>query len=147
VLDAGCGPGRLTLPISRAVGPAGSVLAVDIQTDMLRRARSKAESASAANVEFLQAGLGEGRLPRDRFDRAVLSTVLGEIPDRLAALREIYASLKPGGFLLVNEVLGDPHYQSLAKVKALAIDAGYTLAAVQGGRIEFSVKLEKPRAG
>ena len=144
VLDGGCGPGRLSVPISKAVGSEGSVLALDIQPEMLRRAQRKAESASATNIEFLQAALGEGRLPSDCFDRAVLSTVLGEIPDRLAALREIYSSLKPGGFLLVNEVIGDPHYQSLAKVKALAEEAGYRPAAVYGGRMAFSFKLEKP---
>src|SRR5216684_8007362 len=38
VLDAGCGPGRLAIPIAQAVGPQGSVLAVDIQPKMLRRA-------------------------------------------------------------------------------------------------------------
>ena len=145
VLDAGCGPGRLSVPISEAVGPGGSVLALDIQPDMLRRARRKAESASVTNIEFLQAGLGEGRLPSDRFDRAVLSTVLGEIPDRLAALREIHSALKPGGFLLVNEVIGDPHYQSLTKVTELAEAAGFRRAAVHGGRMAFSVKLEKPQ--
>jgi ubiquinone/menaquinone biosynthesis C-methylase UbiE len=110
---------------------------------MIRRARAKAERASLRNIEFLQAGLGEGKLPVGRFDRAVLSTVLGEIPDRTAALREIAASLKPGGFLLVNEVLGDPHYQSVAKVRALAQEAALRPGALYGGRWAFSLKLEK----
>jgi 2-polyprenyl-3-methyl-5-hydroxy-6-metoxy-1,4-benzoquinol methylase len=144
VLDGGCGPGRLSIPIAKALGPEGSVLAVDIQSEMIERVRRKAASASLGNIEFLQAGLGDGRLPEGWFDRAVLSTVLGEIPDRLSAMREIYSALKPGGFLLVNEVIGDPHYQSLAKVEALAKEAGYHPSKVHGGRMTFSVKLEKP---
>ena len=143
VLDAGCGPGRLAIPIAKAVGPKGSVLAMDIQPDMLRRAREKAAKASVGNLEFLHAGLGEGRLPNSHFDRAVLSTVLGEIPDRLAAMGEVHAALKPGGFLLVNEVMGDPHYQSIAKVKALAEKAGFRPGASYGGRLAFSIILEK----
>ena len=143
VLDGGCGPGRLSIPIAKAVGVKGRVLAVDIQPEMLRRAQRKAEEAAVDNIDFLQAGLGEGRLPRDWFDRAVLSTVLGEIPDRPAALREIYSAIKSGGFLLVNEVIGDPHYQSLAKVKALAADVGFRPSVVYGGRMAFAVKLEK----
>jgi ubiquinone/menaquinone biosynthesis C-methylase UbiE len=143
VLDGGCGRGRLAIPIAQAVGAHGRVLAVDIQPDMLRRAKVKAGRSSVANMEFLHAGLGEGSLPRARFDRAVLSTVLGEIPDRLAALREIRSALKPGGFLLINEVIGDPHYQSLAKVKALTGEAGFRLGAHHGSWIAFSIRLEK----
>ena len=110
---------------------------------MLRRARDKAAKAAVTNIEFIRAGLGEGDLPESLFDRAVLSTVLGEIPDRRAALGEIYASLKPGGFLLINEVVGDPHYQSLAKVKTIAEDVGLRPGAVYGNRSAYSIVLEK----
>ena len=144
VLDAGCGPGRLTIPIAQAVGSHGLVLAVDIQPEMLRRARAKATQASVTNVQFLHAALGGGELPRSLFDCAVLVTVLGEIPDRLSALREIYSALRPGGFLLVSEVMPDPHYQSLGKVKALAQEAGFRSGTIYGNRFAFSIKLEKP---
>ena len=82
VLDAGCGPGRLAIPIARHVGPRGEAVAMDIQAGMLQRAREKAEAAKLANIRFLEGGLGEDKLGRNRFDRAVLVTVLGEIPDR-----------------------------------------------------------------
>ena len=144
VLDAGCGPGRLTVPIAVVVGPQGRVLAVDMQPRMLERARAKAAAAGVANIEFLQAGLGEGRVPAGRFDRALLSWVLGEILDRPRALREIFAALKPGGFLLVSEVLADPHYQSLAKVKELAEACGFRPGVRHGNRCQYSLALEKP---
>jgi SAM-dependent methyltransferase len=35
VIDVGCGPGRLTLPVARIVGDEGEVLAVDVQSEML----------------------------------------------------------------------------------------------------------------
>lgn len=44
-LDAGCGPGRLTLPLAEAVGPQGEVTALDIQEEMLARVRAKVQSA------------------------------------------------------------------------------------------------------
>src|SRR6202034_3198551 len=37
VLDAGCGPGRLTIPIAKKVGPQGEVVAMDIQLGMLHK--------------------------------------------------------------------------------------------------------------
>lgn len=147
VIDAGCGPGRLTIPIARAVAPHGHVLAVDIQPDMLRRAREKAAEASVSNIEFLNAALGGDRLPAATFDRAVLVTVLGEIPDREAALQELYASLKPGGFLLVNEVMGDPHYQTAGKVRTLAEKVGFLPGTVFGGPLAYSMKLAKSPSG
>jgi ubiquinone/menaquinone biosynthesis C-methylase UbiE len=144
VLDAGCGPGRLAIPIAQAVAPDGSVVAVDIQPSMLARARAKAARASVTNLVFIEAGLGNGNLPPAHFDRAVLSTVLGEVPDRAGSLREIYGAIKSGGFLLVNEVMGDPHYQPLARVKSLAEKAGFHPSTVYGSRLAFSIKLQKP---
>jgi 2-polyprenyl-3-methyl-5-hydroxy-6-metoxy-1,4-benzoquinol methylase len=144
VLDAGCGPGRLAIPIAAAVAPTGRVLAVDMQAKMLERAKAKADAAGVANIDFLLAGMGQGQVPAGRFDRALLSWVLGEIRDRPAALREIFAALKPGGFLLVSEVLADPHYQTLAKVKELAGVCGFRPAAHHGSRFQYSLVLEKP---
>jgi 2-polyprenyl-3-methyl-5-hydroxy-6-metoxy-1,4-benzoquinol methylase len=147
VLDAGCGPGRLAVPIAAATGPAGRVLAVDMQSRMLERAKAKAAAAKVGNIDFLQAGLGEGKVPAGRFDRALLSWVLGEILDRPRALREIFAALKPGGFLLVSEVMADPHYQSPARVKSLAGECGFRPGAFHGNRFQYSLALEKPEAG
>ena len=85
VLDAGCGPGRLTLPASIMVGPSGQVVAVDIQRRMLDMLRDRVAKKGLTNVELVLAGLGEGRLAVKGFDIALLVTVLGEIPDKLAA--------------------------------------------------------------
>jgi ubiquinone/menaquinone biosynthesis C-methylase UbiE len=144
VLDLGCGPGRLTIPIARKVGPDGEVVAMDIQSGMLQRVREKARAANLTNIEFLQAGAGEGKLGRNRFDRALLVTVLGEIPDREAALREIFDALKPGGLLSVTEVIFDPHFQSRQTVARLARSAGFRQKALHGNRIAFTAMVEKP---
>lgn len=139
VLDAGCGPGRLTLPAAKAVGPAGIVVAMDMQEGMLARTRAKTEAAGLANVEFLHAGLGEGRLTAGRFDRALLVTVLGEIPDREGALREIFAALKPGGLLSVTEVIFDPHFQRQSTLRQLAAASGFREVACFGNRIAYVI--------
>ncbi len=56
VLDFGCGPGRVTLPLARQVGETGEVVAVDIQAGMLDRARNKARAAALTNISFVHAG-------------------------------------------------------------------------------------------
>jgi SAM-dependent methyltransferase len=144
ILDIGCGPGRLTIPIAARVGPQGEVTAVDIQPGMLRRVKQKAQAASLNNIQFLQAGAGEAKLPRGQADRALLVSVLGEIPDRETALKEIFEALKPGGILSVTEVIYDPHFQGRTTVLRLAGNAGFRENGFYGNKYSFTLNLEKP---
>lgn len=146
VLDVGCGPGRLTIPVAERVGPQGAVAAMDIQPGMLRRAQEKAQAANLNNIRFLQVGAGEGKLERSQYDRALLVTVLGEIPDREAALKEIFEALKPGGLLSVTEVIFDPHFQTRGAVLRLAGAVGFREQRFFGNRLAFTLTLEKPSA-
>jgi tRNA A58 N-methylase Trm61 len=93
VLDLGCGPGRITIPAARLVGPEGEVTTVDIQPGMLKRAKKKAKAANLSQIRFVQAGAGEGKLGTGFYDRALLVTVMGEIPEKKAALRVVFIAL------------------------------------------------------
>ncbi|VVC75459.1 Ubiquinone/menaquinone biosynthesis C-methyltransferase UbiE [Aquicella siphonis] len=141
LLDAGCGPGRISIPASRLVK---EVVAMDIQTGMLQRVQQKAKNAGISNIQYLHAGLGEGKLDINRFDRAVLVTVLGEIPNRLAALKEIFHALKPGGILSVTEIIFDPHFQRRKTVLDLAKTIGFREKSRFGNSIAYTLHLEKP---
>ena len=143
VLDAGCGPGRLTIPIAHIVGPTGEVTAMDLQEGMLREAKERANAANLTNLRFLLSGIGEGKLEPDRFDRAILITVLGEIPERDAALREIFIALKLGGILLVEETIRDPHFQTRSTVNRLASAAGFIEKEFNGNFFSYTLTLEK----
>ena len=144
VLDAGCGPGRLTVPLAKDVGPTGHVVALDIQPGMLWRAKVRVENANCSNVSFVAAALGGDALPEGRFDRAVLVTVLGEIPDRTAALGALFRALKPGGILAIVEVTFDPHFQPRGVVSGLAVAAGFQERAFFGHRLAYVIHFEKP---
>lgn len=144
VVDVGCGPGRVAIPAAQAVAPAGEVLALDLQLAMLRRAEAKAAAAQVSNIRFLQAGAGDGKLPSGEFDRAFLITVLGEIPDRQAALAEIFRALKPGGLLTVAELALDPHYQPRATVGKRAVSVGFRERDFSGAWYSYSLNFEKP---
>jgi 2-polyprenyl-3-methyl-5-hydroxy-6-metoxy-1,4-benzoquinol methylase len=144
VLDIGCGPGRLTIPVAEQVGPQGEVVAIDIQAGMLRRAQEKAQAAHLSNIRFFQVGVGEGKLERNQYDRALMVTVLGEIPERETALKEVFEALKPSGLLSVTEVIFDPHFQSRNTVRELAGAVGFQEKGCFGNRLAFTMNLEKP---
>jgi len=144
VLDYGCGPGRLTIPIAKQIGPAGEVMALDIQSDMLKRVRRKAQLENLGNIQFMLKGAGESKLDNERFDRVLLVTVLGEIPEQCIALKKIFASLKPGGFLSITEIIADPHFQSRKNVTQVANSVGFVEKDFFGNRLTFTINFEKP---
>ncbi len=71
----------------------------------------------------------------------MLVTTLGEIPDRDAAIGEIARVLRPGGRLLVGELLGDPHYTSPAALRRLGEDAGLRFEHRNGPMFGYFARL------
>jgi ubiquinone/menaquinone biosynthesis C-methylase UbiE len=139
-LDVGCGPGRLTLPAARRVGSNGSIVALDVQPDMLTHVQHHAAREGLSNISFRLADIaGDKNLPAENnFDRAWLVTVLGEIPNRQAALRNIYRLLKSGAVLSITEIFGDPHYQRRQTVLELAQEAGFVPSEFWGSPLSYT---------
>ncbi|CAA9444895.1 MAG: hypothetical protein AVDCRST_MAG01-01-3982 [uncultured Rubrobacteraceae bacterium] len=145
VLDAGCGPGRLTVPLAKAVGPGGRVVALDGQPAMLGRLEGRLRAEGVKNVRPLLGKLGEGApvVEEGGFDRAVLAMVLGEARDRAGALRQLHGALRPGGVLSVTEIFGDPHHLGASTVLKDAEAAGFRLVGRFGAFPAYTLNLEK----
>lgn len=143
VLDVGCGPGRVAIPIAEKLKEGGHVVAMDIQQGMLDKTKNKALAKNLNNISYLHAALGDNKLEKNRFDRVILVTVLGEIPDREAALKELFNTLKPGGILSVTEVIFDPHFQTKKTILKLATPIGFRQKAFYGNAIAYTIHLQK----
>lgn len=143
LLDIGSGPGRLALPASRIVGPSGEVVALDIQSKMLEKLGKRIEAEHITNLRLINAGAGEGKIDRNYFDRALLVTVLGEIPDKQKALAEIFSALKSGGILSVTELIPDPHYIRQKTVRLLCSEAGFQEIDSSGSWFCFTINFKK----
>lgn len=111
VLDLGCGSGLFTVEMARMVGESGSVHAVDIQRPFLELTQERlAADGLERRVTLHHSGAYQLPFPDASIDLAVLVATLGEIPDKLHALAELYRVLKPDGQIVVSEELIDPAY-------------------------------------
>ena len=146
VLDAGAGTGRVALAAAERVGRGGVVVALDLQPEMLEQVVRRAEARGLRNVRVVRGEVESAAdhvEPGERFDRAFLVTVLGEVPDRGAALRALHEVLRPDGVLSVTEFLPDPHYQSRRTVRRLAAEAGFAGGESYGNALAFTLNFQK----
>lgn len=144
VLDVGCGLGRLSIPVASKVGPTGEVVAMDIHTWALHRTQKKAEIANLTNIKFLHARIGEKKLEHNKFDRALLVSVLGVTFNAKAVMQEIFDALKPGGILSVNESFFSRHSSDRTTVLLFANQVGFREKNRFGNCFAFTLNLEKP---
>ena len=103
VLDWGCGAGFFALPAARLVGEAGSIMAVDVQPEMVAATQQAAAKAGLANVRVMAAGEDELPAGLPVFDWVILAYILHEVHDPRRLLELAQGALKPGGRLLIVE--------------------------------------------
>ena len=98
LLDAGCGPGTITLGLVAAVAP-GEVVGLDLSPAMVTQARALAADRRVANARFEVADLQALPFPDASFDAAFESAVLEHVPDPTRAVAELRRVLRPGGVI------------------------------------------------
>ncbi|MFG2388957.1 class I SAM-dependent methyltransferase [Streptomyces lavendulae] len=103
VLDAGCGTGRALTPLRAAVGPAGTVLGVDLTERMLAAAR---EAGRDADGTLLLADVALLPLRDGSLDAVFAAGLIAHLPDPAANLSELARVVRPGGRLALFHPIG-----------------------------------------
>jgi ubiquinone/menaquinone biosynthesis C-methylase UbiE len=137
ILEVGPGTGYYALELADWIGPEGKLAIFDLQPEMLDHTARGAADRGLENVEPRQGDAQDLPYPDASFDAAYLVTVLGEIPDQDAALRELRRVLKPDGRLVVGELLGDPHVVMFGRLKQRAEAAGLRFERRLGGVLGY----------
>jgi ubiquinone/menaquinone biosynthesis C-methylase UbiE len=143
VLDLGCGPGIFTAEAARQVGPAGQVIAIDLQPGMLALAGQRMRQDKYSDVNLWQADARQLPLPAESIDRALLVTVLPEIPNPQLTLAELYRVIDPAGKLSITEEFFDPDYLFPGETIRLVQSAGFHLEQLYGSAWRYTANFTK----
>jgi len=103
VADVGAGTGHFTWRLAQRVGPAGKVLAVDVQQQMLDLTAAAVKEHGLANVSYVLGESTTPRLPDRAVDLVFIAYSYHEFSEPEAMMEAIKRSLKPGGRLFILE--------------------------------------------
>jgi ubiquinone/menaquinone biosynthesis C-methylase UbiE len=145
VLEIGPGTGYYTLDIAEWIGPTGTVEIFDLQREFLDHTLERAQQRGVVNVNATQGDATELPYDDESMDAVVLTAVLGEIPDRAAALGQIERVLGPGGRLVVGELFGDPHFTTLSSLQAQCDDAALRFERRSGNWFGYFARFSPSR--
>ena len=144
VLEIGPGTGLQALHVAGLLGGEGRLDIIDVQNEMLDHVMSRAKAAGITSIVAAQADARGLPFPGATFDAAYLVTVLGEIPDPAAAVRELRRVLKPTGRIVVGEFL-DRHYVPVVDLLSYGNAAGLELSGRLGPPLAYFARLRPER--
>jgi len=147
ILDVGTGTGVLIPYLTRAVGPAGSVTAVDYSENMIQIGKTKHSHLKNVNLELKN--IEEDAFPTESFDAVICFGVFPHLENKEKALRKINRTLKLGGKLIIAHALSSEELKAHHNNASLAVvhdmlpeKAEMTQLLEQSGFAKISIKDE-----
>lgn len=131
VAEIGAGQGRYVVHLAVRVGEKGRIYAEDIDEEALRHCKSRCERWGLDNVETINGGVEDPKLPEGEVDLIFIISSYGHFSDPVTLMRNARPALKPGGMAAIVEWLprdgrltgeGSPE-----EVEAQMKEAGYRL--------------------
>ena len=143
VLELGPGPGYFSGEAAAAVGPSGRVICVDLQRGMLLALRDHV-AATPARIDLVVGDAGHLPIRSGVLDAAFLVSMLGEVPDPDAAVRELARVLGPAGVVSFCETVNDPDYVRLAVLRRLCRTVGLVQGDWRRQLLGYIARFEHP---
>ena len=126
VLDVCCGTGASALPAAQAVGPDGSVIAIDLANELLKLGRAKAKQQGLRSVDFRRGDMTALKFTDGEFDAVMCVFGIFFVPDMETQIGELWRLARPGGQLAITtwgpDVLAPAYEMWLAAVQRIRPD-------------------------
>jgi uncharacterized protein len=147
VLEIGPGSGYFSIELAKRL-PNGLLALLDLQPEMLAKARRKLAGAHSTRIVYAAADAGSNLPFGDaQFDRVLLVSVLGEVSNQAGCIRAMHRVLRPRGIAVFHESIPDPDLIRLERLLNLVTPAGFRFVGKWGPSWNYTAAFEKTAEG
>ena len=143
ILEVGAGSGYFSTELAKLV-PLGHLEILDLQAEMLAKARRKIDRARFSNVSFTQSDVCSLPFPDASFDFALLVAVLGEVPDEPKCLQSLWRVIRPGGVVAFHEHFPDPDFIKSDDLRSKVEKEAFSFHRQFGSSWNYTALFTKP---
>jgi ubiquinone/menaquinone biosynthesis C-methylase UbiE len=141
--DVGCHEGYMTFKLSKVVGEAGRVYAIDVEDSKIEKVRQHADELKIKNIRPVKGDYDDPKLPSNTLDAVIILDTYHEMDDHDEILKHILTALKTGGRLLICEPIAEERKKLKRSEQESRHELGLSFALEDLRKAGFTISYQK----